>query len=115
MIRVWEKACQQASLPTDYQSTIAIGAELLAWQELLLKWMPWVRSSLPDVAIRTEILRSDGLSDRLTESATDIRLTYLPATRPGLETEVLLEEELALISAGPETVEPGDKSYVYVN
>ncbi|MEM9682253.1 MAG: LysR family transcriptional regulator [Pseudomonadota bacterium] len=115
MTRVWEKACQQTSLPTDYQSKIAIGAELLAWQELLLKWLPWVRSSLPDVAIRTEIPRSDGLSDRLTEQATDIRLTYVPATRPGLETEELLEEEQALITAGPETVVPSDKRYVYVN
>jgi DNA-binding transcriptional LysR family regulator len=115
MIRVWEHARQQVSLATEFQALISVGAELTLWQQLVIAWLPWVRSSLPDVAIRTEMLEADGLAHRLVEGSIDIGLTYLAANRPGVETEVLADEELVLISANVDDVEPGDPSYVYVD
>jgi DNA-binding transcriptional LysR family regulator len=115
MIRVWERARQQVSLATEFQSLISVGAQLTLWQQLVLKWLPWVRASLPDVAIRAEILESDGLAYRLIEGSIDIGVTYLPANRPGVEAEILVDEELVLISASVEDIEPGHPSYVYVD
>lgn len=115
MIRVWERARQQVSLTTEFQSLISCGAQLTLWQQLVLKWLPWMRSSLPDVAIRTEILESDGLAHRMIEGSIDIGLTYLPANRPGVEAELLLDEQLMLISASVQDIEPGNPSYVYVD
>ena len=115
MIRVWEHARQQVSLATEFQALISVGAELTLWQQLVFAWLPWVRSSLPDVAIRTEMLQADGLAHRLVEGSLDIGLTYLAANRPGVETEILVDEELVLISASVEDIEPGNPSYVYVD
>lgn len=115
MIRVWEHARQQVSLASEFQTLISVGAELTLWQQVVFAWIPWVRSSLPDVAIRTEILDAVGLAHRLVEGSVDIGLTYLAANRPGAETEVLLDEELVLISAGVEDIEPGNPSYVYID
>jgi len=115
MIRVWEHARQQVSLASEFQSLIGIGAELTLWQQLTLKWLPWVRSSLPDVAVRTEILDPEGLALHLVEGSIDIGLTYMPINRPGVETEVLLDEELVLMSTNHADIEPGQPSYVYVD
>lgn len=115
MIRVWEHARQQVSLATEFQALISVGAELTLWQQLVLAWLPWVRSSLPDVAIRTEMLEADGLAHRLVEGSIDIGLTYFAANRPGVETEVLTDEELVLISANVDDIEPGHPSYIYVD
>ena len=81
----------------------------------MLKWLPWVRASLPDVAIRTEFLEPDALAHDLVEGSINIGLTYLPINRPGVETEVLLDEELVLISTGTGDVMPGQPSYVFID
>ena len=82
---------------------------------LVIKWLPGVRSSLPDVAIRTEILEPESLSHHLVEGSLDIGLTYLPINRPGVETEILMDEQLVLICTGPVDIEPGHPTYVYVD
>ena len=115
MIRVWEHARHQVSLASEFQSLITIGGELTLWQQLVLKWLPWIRSSLPDVAVRTEILEPESLAHHLVEGSMDIGLTYLPINRPGVETEVLLDEELVMISTDHSDIGPGHQSYVYVD
>jgi LysR family transcriptional regulator, flagellar master operon regulator len=115
MIRVWEHARQQVSLASEFQSLITVGGELTLWQQIVLKWLPWVRSSLPDVAVRTEIMEPESLAHHLVEGSMEIGLTYLPINRPGIETEILMDEELVLISAGAGDIEPGQPSYVYVD
>jgi len=115
MIRVWEHARQQVSLASEFQSLITVGGELTLWQQIVLKWLPWVRSSLPDVAVRTEVLEVESLTHHLVEGSMDIGLTYLPINRPGIETEILMDEELVLICAGPVDIEPGQPNYVYVD
>jgi len=115
MVRIWEHARQQVSLPAEFQSSINIGGELTLWQQLILKWLPWARASLPDVAIRTEILDPDSLAHDLVEGVIDIGLTYLPISRPGFKSDVLLDEDLVLISTGSGDILPGDSSYVFID
>lgn len=115
MVRIWEHARQQVALASAFQSLITVGGELTLWQQLVLKWLPWVRSSMPDVAVRTEILEPESLTHHLVDGSMDIGLTYLPINRPGINTEVLMDEELVLISAGPDNVEPGHPLYVYID
>jgi DNA-binding transcriptional LysR family regulator len=115
MVRVWEHARQQVALASEFQSLITVGGELTLWQQLVLKWLPWVRSSMPDVAVRTEILEPENLTHHLVDGSMDIGLTYLPINRPGINTEVLMNEELVLITAGAADVEPGHPSYVFID
>lgn len=115
MIRVWEQACQQVSLASDFQSRINVGVELTLWQQLILNWLPWVRSSLPDVAVRTEILEPEGLVHNLIEGSIDVSLTYVPINRTGFKSEILLDEELVLVSSGDYDIRPGQPAYVYID
>ena len=115
MIRIWEQARQQVGIPSDFQALISVGAEVTLWDQLLIKWLPWMRSSLPDVAVRAEVLQSDGLMHRLAEGSIDIAVTYAPPNRPGLEVETLLDEELVLVSSSSDHFLPGHRSYVFVD
>ena len=115
MIRVWEQARQQVGIPSNFQSMISVGGEMTLWDQLLMKWIPWMRSSLPDVAIRAEVVQADALMQRLAEGSVDIGVLYLPSHRSGLEVETLLDEELAMVSTGTVAATPGHRSYVFVD
>jgi len=115
MIRVWEQARQQVGIPSEYQSLIKIGGEMTLWDQLLMKWIPWMRSSLPDVAIRAEVMQAAPLMQRLAEGSVDIGVLYLPSQRSGLEVEILLDEELVMVSTSPSVAKPGHRSYVFVD
>lgn len=115
MIRVWEQARQQVGIPSDFQSLISIGGELTLWDQLLMKWIPWMRSSLPDVAIRAEVVQAETLTHRLAEGSVDIGIMYLAVNRPGLEVETMLDEELVLVSTNPAIGDPRHRSYVFVD
>jgi DNA-binding transcriptional LysR family regulator len=115
MIRIWEQARQQVGTPSEYQSMISVAGELTLWDQLLLRWLPWMRSSLPDVAVRAEILQLESLMHRLAEGSIDLGVLYAPINRPGLEVETLLDEELVLVSTGNEAIVPGHRSYVFVD
>ena len=115
MIRVWEQARQQVSLASEFQAMINVGGELTLWQQIILKWLPWVRASLPDVAVRAELVEPESLAQHMVEGSIDIGLTHLPINRPGVDAEVLLDEELVLVSTNSEDIRPGQPGYVYVD
>ncbi len=115
MIRVWEQARQQVGIPSDYQSMFSIGGEMTLWDQLLMKWIPWMRSSLSDVAVRAEVIQADSLMQRLAEGSIDIGVLYLPSHRSGLEVEILLDEELVMVSSSANATTPGSRSYVFVD
>lgn len=115
MIRVWEHARQQVSLASDFQALISVGGEPTLWQQIILKWLPWVRASLPGVAVRAELVEPESLAHHMVEGSIDIGLTYLPINRPGVEAEVLIDEDLVLVSTNSEDIRPGQEGYVYVD
>ena len=115
MIRVWEQARLQVNTPSEFQTVVSVGAEMTLWDKLLLKWLPWVRYSLPDVAVRADVLQPEALAHRLAEGSVDIGVMYDPVNRPGLEIETLLDEELALLTNSNESITPGHSNYIFVD
>ncbi len=82
---------------------------------MLLRWVPWMRAAMPDVALRVEVGLSDGLMRHLSEGLIDIGVMYSPQSRPGLATEKLLEERLVLVSTTPREMGQWDGGYVFVD
>jgi DNA-binding transcriptional LysR family regulator len=115
LIQVWERARQEISLPSGASSLLAIGAQFTLWERLLVKWIPWIRSAIPDLAVRSELGTSEGLMRQMIDGLLDIAIMYTPQTRPGLVIEKLLEEHLVLVSSNPATKGPADPGYVYVD
>ena len=115
LVRTWEQARHEVALPENFESVLVIGGQFTLWDNLILKWIPWMQSAVPDVAIRAEVGLSDGLMRQLMDGTIDIAIMYTPQSRPGFVIEELMSEKLILISTDPETAGPGEAGYVYVD
>ena len=115
LVRVWEQARQEVALPASMDAIIAIGGQLTLWERLLLRWIPWVREALPDVAVQVELGLSDALMQQLRQGTLDIGVMYTPQISPGIMIEELLLEKLVLVSSSPTTRTAGESGYVLVD
>lgn len=115
LIRTWEQARQETALPQNFRGILSIGGQFTLWERLLLKWIPWMRKAVPDLAIKAEVGLSDGLMRLLLDGMIDIGVMYNPLSRPGLVIEELLTEKLVLVSTNEKTKGPDDKNFIYVN
>lgn len=115
LVRVWEQARQEIALPPGFRTVLNVGGQFSLWDRLLVQWIPWMRTALPDVALRAEVGASDGLMRQLAEGILDIGVMYSPQSRPGLHIEKLLEERLVLVSTAQKSVEQLGRDYVFVD
>lgn len=115
LIRTWEQARLDVALPTKFDGTLAVGGQFTLWDTLLVKWIPWISSAMPDLAIRTELGLSDGIMRMLLDGLIDIGVMYTPQNRSGLVIEELMSDQLQLASTSPRTKGPGEKGFIYVD
>lgn len=115
ILRAWQQARHEAALPEDLNGTISVGAEFSLWDSLLLKWIPWIRVSVPDLAIRAESAPMDNLIRRLGEGLLDLAATYTMQNRSGLVSEVLFIDELIFVTSDPAISSPAHKDYIFVD
>jgi len=115
MVRVWEQARLEVSLPEGYQAALTIGSQYSLWDGFLLGWLARMRAKAPAVAFRTQTGFSAALMQRLVEGTLDIGVMYTPEGRPGLEVELLFEEELVLVSSEPRSRGAPGKNYIYID
>jgi DNA-binding transcriptional LysR family regulator len=115
LVRAWEQARQEVSMPAGYQTMLAIGGQFTLWDRLLLKWLGWIRATMPDVAVRAEVALSDGLMRMLSEGLLDMAVMYTPQTRPGLIIEQFMVETLVLVTTDASGVDPRHPGYVFID
>lgn len=115
LVRTWEQARMELSLPDHYRSLVRIGSQFSIWDGFLLRWLQALRQDEPDLALSTHVGFSGDLMDRLVEGAIDFAIMYRPDRFPGLEVEALFEDKLVLVSsAGPDAALDAG-SYVFVD
>lgn len=115
LVRTLEQARQDVGIPQGFRATLTVGGRFGLWEQLLLQWLPWMREKASDVRIRAEIGFESDLMQRLVEGNMDIGVMYTPQSRPGLIVELLLEEELILVSKAIDGEAAGRESYVHVD
>jgi len=111
LVRTVERARHEVGVPPNFKTTLTVGGRFGLWEELLLDWLPWMRTQAPNTAVRAEIGFEDGLMQRLVEGSMDIGVMYTPQSRPGLRVEHLLEEQLVLVATPASAAD----AYVYVD
>ncbi|MDH3596956.1 MAG: substrate-binding domain-containing protein, partial [Rhodospirillales bacterium] len=104
------------ALPEGFRASIALGTQVSLWERLVLKWIPWMRTALPDVALRLEADYSPSQMQKLADGLLDIGVMYMPRHIPGLAVETLLVEKLVLVSTRPrKVVSDWVADYVFVD
>jgi DNA-binding transcriptional LysR family regulator len=115
LVRTVERARHDVGVPRGFRGALTIGGRFGLWEQLLLRWLPHMRESAPDISVRAEIGLEPDLMQGLVEGRLDIGVMYTPQSRPGLKVELLFEETLVLVSTGTgRAVEPGP-GYVYID
>ncbi|WP_077034358.1 LysR family transcriptional regulator [Pelomonas sp. KK5] len=115
LVQVWERARRQVAVPAGRELLLTIGCEMSLWDPLLLDWLLWMRTSAPQLALRTEVGFPADLIDRVAAGLLDLAVVYAPQQRPGLRIELLIEEKLVLVTTRRRgnRLDPAD--YVYVD
>lgn len=95
-VGVWEQARQQLAVPQGKSGVVNIAAEYSLWNPILVDWMVGLRSR-PELAVRAQVGEPDKLVEELRTGALDVALLYAPRLLPGLEVELLIEENLVFV------------------
>ena len=115
LLQTWEHARMEVGLPDAFRKMLAVGAEFTLWERLLTRWLPWIRTALPDVAVRVGVGSSAHLMQQLVDGLIELAVTYTPQYRSGLVVEKLMEERLVLISRDRESKGVDAEDYIYVD
>jgi DNA-binding transcriptional LysR family regulator len=110
----WERARQQVALPPGREEALSVGCEPSIWHPLLADWLIWMHHVCPEVALRADVDMPERLLDRVNDGTLDLAVLYNPPQRPGLVSELLIEEKLVLVSSSRDaSIDPS--RYVYVD
>ncbi len=115
LVRVWQHAQLEVGLSDQHRDHLSVGGPLSLWEGFLLKWVAWLRSSIPDIAISTTAGLSSVLTQRLLEGTLDLAVVYRPVQPPGLIVEHLFDEEFVLVTSGKAGGRRNSADYVFVN
>ena len=115
LVRTIEQARQEIGIVDGFRATVTIGGRVGLWEDLLLHWLPTFARLAPDVAVRAMIGFEDELMQALIEGRADIGVMYTPQARPGLTVEMLLEEQLVMVSTRADPPREPDRDYIYVD
>lgn len=113
-VQLWQRARHQVAVPEGHRAVLTVGSEVSLWQPLLIKWVASMRGSHPDVALRVHVDVPQDLITHVAAGLVDIAIMYAPQHRPGLEIDLLMEEELVLVTTDLKTYRAGDSRYVHV-
>lgn len=115
LVRTVEQARHDVGVPRGFRGALTIGGRFGLWEQLLLRWLPHMRETAPDISVRAEIGMEPELMQGLVEGRLDIGVMYTPQSRPGLKVETLFEELLVLVSTGAGSPGMPSPGYVYVD
>jgi LysR family transcriptional regulator, flagellar master operon regulator len=113
-VQLWQRARQQVAVPEGHRAVLTVGSEVSLWQPLLLDWVTAMRREHPDIALRVHVDVPQDLITHVAAGLVDIAIMYAPQHRPGLEIDLLMEEELVLVTTDLKRYRADDSQYVHV-
>ena len=113
-VQLWQRIRHQVAVPPGHRAMLTVGSELSLWQPLLLNWVLWMRQFLRDIALRVHVDVPQDLINQVAGGLVDVAIMYAPQHRPGLKIDLLMEEELVLVTTDP-VASDNELDYVHVD
>lgn len=113
-VQLWQRARQQVAVPAGHRAVLTVGSEVSLWQPLLLNWVRRMRHLHSDIALRVHVDVPQDLITHVAAGLVDIAIMHAPQHRPGLKVDLLMEEELVLVTSDPNTAALDNSRYVFV-
>jgi DNA-binding transcriptional LysR family regulator len=111
---LWQRARQQVAMPPGHRALLTVGSEVSLWQPLLLDWVRAMRRSHSDIALRVHVDVPQDLIAHVAAGLVDIAIVYAPRYRPGLQIDLLMEEELVLATTDLRTYREDDPRFIQI-
>ncbi|WP_028025698.1 LysR family transcriptional regulator [Enterovibrio calviensis] len=116
MVKAWEYARLEITLPDDAESIVTIGFHLNVWPLWANDWFTWMEENHPQLATQARADASVPLINRLKEGLVDLAVLHEPQQSPQLAAQFLREDELILVSSEARSVEERQVAgYIYVD
>jgi DNA-binding transcriptional LysR family regulator len=112
LVRVWQHAQLEIGLSAQHRDHLSVGAPQGLWDGFLLKWVAWLRTNIPDIAVTASAEASAALTQRLIDGTLDLAVLYRAVHPPGLAIEHLFDEEFVLVSSARSPARRGSSEYV---
>jgi DNA-binding transcriptional LysR family regulator len=114
LVRVWQHAQMEIGLTDQQKDHLAAGAPPGLWDGFLLRWIAWMRKSMPEIAVSATAGQTPVLTQRLLEGTLDLAVMYRPVPPPGLRLEHLFDEELVLVTSSRHTGRRATADYMAI-
>jgi len=105
LVRVWQHAQIDVSGSDKHRDRLTVGAPMSLWDGFLLKWLAWLRSNIPDIAVAAMAHSPAVVSQRMLEGTLDLAIVYRPIQLAGIVVEHLFDEEFVMVTS----VKPGGR------
>jgi DNA-binding transcriptional LysR family regulator len=115
LVRVWQHAQMEIGLTEQHRDYLAAGAPQSLWDGFLLRWLAFMRRTIPDIAVAASSAQTAQLIQRLMEGTLDLAVMYRPVPPPGLDVEHLFDEEFVMVSSGKVQHRRTAADYVAIN
>lgn len=115
LVRVWQHARLEIQMTAEHSDHLAVGASSSFWDDVMMRWLSWMRDEIPHIAVSATSGSSTGLIQRLLEGTLDLAVMYRAPHPPGLVSEHLFDEELVLVTSVPTSSRRKTKDYVFVD
>ena len=115
LVQTVVQAHHDIGLPEGAAGTLAVGGRIGLWEEFLLRWLPLMQQTRPDVSIRVESALEPELMRGLIEGRLDIGVMYTPQSRPGLKVEHLFDDRLLMIATDPQSAPGQQPGYILID
>jgi LysR family transcriptional regulator, flagellar master operon regulator len=114
LVRLWRHAQLEVGLSGQHRDHLSVGAPNVLWDGFMLRWVSWLRSNIPDIAVSATGGLSSVHTQRLVEGTLDLAVLYRPVQLPGFTIEHLFDEEYVLVSSAKANSRRG-QDYVFID
>ncbi len=99
LVRVWEHAQRDIAGSDRHRDHLTVAAPISLWDGFLIKWLAWLRTHIPDIAVAANAQHATVVTQRMLEGTLDLAVVYRPTQLAGIVTEHLFDEEYALVTS----------------
>lgn len=115
LVRLWRHAQLEVGLSGQHRDHLSVGAPNVLWDGFLLRWVSWMRTNIPDIAVSATGGLSAVHTQRLVEGTLDLAVLYRPVQLPGFAIEHLFDEEFVLVNSAKPRSRKTAQDYVFVD
>ena len=115
LVRLWRHAQLEIGLSDQHRDHLSVGAPNALWEGFLLRWVSWMRTNIPDIAVSATGGLSAVHTQRLVEGTLDLAVLYRPVQLAGFTIEHLFDEEFVLVSSAKPNKALARQDYVFID